>query len=933
MGQWLGIGIDNPQMNSRSAPPHRYRMRHRRCFCRKLNKRTHPLDWRFGPEVLCRYPSTDYSEKEKFPAFVSMFCFPDNIHLCHDDNGAPPETYHSFVITEETGQKLYGVTVTTYERLHSNHAAEIESIAQDMRSSALGSTDLEYIQHIRSQLAAKQEALLHARMGISDPHSLGIREAESRKSSITSGSPALATANTLQDVEEKVKLYRDLLAPLTSLLVDVENVYVPRSIGVLSHWPWHDFLKDWLCEVVRVMRGDYDECPQNKVIAPLERFVINLIHEIPLPPPGKLEISLHVGQLTLYCSRPPVNTISLLKNFSLYPLFRTLSIANIVTLFEIALSEQKIIFLSSHLSMLTLASESLCLFFFPLSWQHILIPVLPARLMSYLQAPMPYIIGVQREYFTSDMQDEWKPPDVNVVDLDNDTIEIGAPPFTLPTKERKKLVTRLEKATGRYIPFPSPGRPGPGLPTPDRVNSRLDKGVPMTSQYALPLNKHPPRSCESTRATAPLKTPRSRFARQHNTHLETPESASAKRRSLPTSPSGMGSAWLDRLNKTFSTNQVTPASGAAENASVSSGSSTATTETTTQSTWWGLGKDNRRQSIDEEGSLTSTNRSGASEGAPGSYGSLEKPGGSSSSEPGFTPRLRNVFKSSRASSKLEEKSMRPSGSTTSLSSKFSTLSNSHGARPSNLNITNSNHRNSISGASTTSSSITTSTAFSNYSQYGGNMYGLPEEGSGMQGVPLRRKEGHAFYTLSVRSPWSPGSGEDMRSETSGGRRSADSSQSRLGMEHGGDDDRFEGQAGGDVPVVRVSTASRNAAEIRRLPRVFSLKKGVNRARRFDGPVGDTASPSRTPDASAEGGTFGRRRHSTVSTAASPVISLEVGATCSLCKEELGDGENSTIMQCDVCQSRIHPACLPLSEAHPCPAAITVNTSRPPSSFG
>lgn len=51
--------------------------------------------------------------------------------------------------------------------------------------------------------------------------------------------------------------------------------------------------------------------------------------------------------------------------------------------------------------MLTLAAESLCLLFFPLFWQHILIPVLPERLLSYLQAPMPYIVGVGRGYFAN----------------------------------------------------------------------------------------------------------------------------------------------------------------------------------------------------------------------------------------------------------------------------------------------------------------------------------------------------------------------------------------------------------------------------------------------------------------------------------------------------------------------------------------------------
>lgn len=41
---------------------------------------------------------------------------------------------------------------------------------------------------------------------------------------------------------------------------------------------------------------------------------MNLIHEIPLPPPGKLELSVNIGQLQLFVSRPAVNTISALQN-------------------------------------------------------------------------------------------------------------------------------------------------------------------------------------------------------------------------------------------------------------------------------------------------------------------------------------------------------------------------------------------------------------------------------------------------------------------------------------------------------------------------------------------------------------------------------------------------------------------------------------------
>lgn len=72
-------------------------------------------------------------------------------------------------------------------------------------------------------------------------------------------------------------------------------------------------------------------------------------------------------------------------------------LTHVVTLAQVILSEGKIIFLSSYLGMLTLASESFLYLLFPLYWQGVYIPILPSALMTCLQAPVPYIIGVERK--------------------------------------------------------------------------------------------------------------------------------------------------------------------------------------------------------------------------------------------------------------------------------------------------------------------------------------------------------------------------------------------------------------------------------------------------------------------------------------------------------------------------------------------------------
>jgi hypothetical protein len=110
------------------------------------------------------------------------------------------------------------------------------------------------------------------------------------------------------DTEEMINILEELIAPLRqNVLVNSDTIYVPSCIGVISKYPWYDLLKDWLVLLNwAVQEAEFD--------FPLERYVINFMQEIPLPPPGKLEIAIQFSSYTLYCSRPPLNACPLIKN-------------------------------------------------------------------------------------------------------------------------------------------------------------------------------------------------------------------------------------------------------------------------------------------------------------------------------------------------------------------------------------------------------------------------------------------------------------------------------------------------------------------------------------------------------------------------------------------------------------------------------------------
>jgi hypothetical protein len=102
--------------------------------------------------------------------------------------------------------------------------------------------------------------------------------------------------------------------------------------------------------------------------------------------------------------------------------------------------------MSSHTSMLHLVSKALVSLLYPLTWSCIYIPVLPARLLSALDAPCPYIVGIERRYDRIELPED----DFVFVDLDEDSIESTATPIPLPRPQRRKLASLLQLAAPHH---------------------------------------------------------------------------------------------------------------------------------------------------------------------------------------------------------------------------------------------------------------------------------------------------------------------------------------------------------------------------------------------------------------------------------------------------------------------------------------------------
>jgi hypothetical protein len=90
------------------------------------------------------------------------------------------------------------------------------------------------------------------------------------------------------------------------------------------------------------------------------------------------------------------------SNVTQYPLrvlFDCLGVHAVTTCFEWILCERKILFTSSQRTLLTLACDAVCSLLYPFQWNFVFIPILPVSLFEFLEAPTPFVVGIQQDQF------------------------------------------------------------------------------------------------------------------------------------------------------------------------------------------------------------------------------------------------------------------------------------------------------------------------------------------------------------------------------------------------------------------------------------------------------------------------------------------------------------------------------------------------------
>ena len=260
----------------------------------------------FWPHVSDFYPEKDFHNDMEFPEHLPSFVMPKG---CHPHTQPKPPSFFSFVLTMADGGRLYGGALEIFDEHY----------------------DLDDLRDAIEESGYDGELPGFLKNGYSP--SYGVDEDDEKESNNTYN----ASADDVPDV-----------------------VFFPRYLVFLSHYPFFDLFRNVLLEIYQI---SLTAAP-----LPIERYIANFVHEVPLPPQGNVRVEFaFTTEKKFTIERPPVNKLPM-ANFSFRPLFASLSVPNIVVVLSALLQEQKVVLLSQYFSILTPVAEALLSALFPFQW-------------------------------------------------------------------------------------------------------------------------------------------------------------------------------------------------------------------------------------------------------------------------------------------------------------------------------------------------------------------------------------------------------------------------------------------------------------------------------------------------------------------------------------------------------------------------------------
>ncbi|XP_060632765.2 DENN domain-containing protein 5B isoform X2 [Anolis sagrei] len=330
-----------------------------------------PLRRTFKSKVLAHYPQN--IEWNPFDQdAVNMLCMPKGLSFRTQTDNRDPQ-FHSFIITREDGSRTYGFVLTFFEEVTSKQICTAMQTLYQMHNA----------EQCNSVCASSSCSM------------------DSLASSLDEG-----------DATSLAKMQR-----YNSYDINRDTLYVSKCVCLITPLPFMQACKKFLIQLYKAVT-----CQQPPPL-PLESYIHNILYEVPLPPPGR-SLKFYGVYEPIICQRPGPNELPLF-DYALRETFELLGLENLVQVFTCVLLEMQILLYSQDYQRLMTVAEGITTLLFPFQWQHVYVPILPASLLHFLDAPVPYLMGLQSKEGTDRSKLEL-PQEANLcfVDIDNHFIEL-----------------------------------------------------------------------------------------------------------------------------------------------------------------------------------------------------------------------------------------------------------------------------------------------------------------------------------------------------------------------------------------------------------------------------------------------------------------------------------------------------------------------------
>ncbi|KAM8707577.1 hypothetical protein ACLKA7_014671 [Drosophila subpalustris] len=311
-----------------------------------------PLDRAYKSKPLAHYPEN--VPWNPFDAHgICMLSLPQGLRFRTQKHNIEPK-FHSFATTREDGKRCYGFSLVFYEEIRNRNICGAIHTLQSMFI-----TELSNGQQTHSLSRIKQDG--------------PVSRSLPRHFKVAGQAPQ--SAQSYYDISK-------------------DKLFVAKSISLICQAPYAFAAQLFLKNLYRCLPR------QPGAGISLESYVYNILYEVMLPQPGKsIRVYLppmepHLSAIALILQRPSLATELPLLDFPLRLLFSYLGVECVIQLLTCVLLESQVLLRSTDYQRLMIVGECITSLLFPFLWPHVYAPILPAALHHFLDAPVPFVMGL-----------------------------------------------------------------------------------------------------------------------------------------------------------------------------------------------------------------------------------------------------------------------------------------------------------------------------------------------------------------------------------------------------------------------------------------------------------------------------------------------------------------------------------------------------------